>query len=138
VALDEFRLPPIKRSATDTSPVKRQREENPLARPTKHRRTLSEVVAPLTMHRHMMTTGSNPPSPRTPTLNDAERMNRALGLRIINLHEQYGLIQSKFDKTDKMQVELKKELKETKERVMHVESRSNKQKKKRPDCGPKY
>jgi chromosome segregation ATPase len=76
------------------------------------------------MHRHMMTTGSNPPSPRTPTLNDAERLNRALGLRIINLHEQYGLLQSQFDKTDKMQVELKKELTGTKERVMHVESRS--------------
>ncbi|KAL1593309.1 hypothetical protein SLS60_010917 [Paraconiothyrium brasiliense] len=123
-AAEEFRLPFMKRSATDTSPVKRQREENPLVRPTKHRRTLSEQVAPLTMPHHLMKSGSNPPSPRTPTLNDAERINRALGSRIIHLHEQYRTLKSLFEETDNKQVEIRKELHDTKVRVAHAESRS--------------
>lgn len=76
------------------------------------------------MHHHLISSGSNPPSPRTPTLNDAERMNRALGSRIIHLHEQYRTLTSQFEETGSKQVELMKDLKDTKERVMVAESRS--------------
>lgn len=73
---------------------------------------------------HMMKTGSNPPSPRTPTLHDAERINRALGSRIIHLYDQYRTLKTKFEETDNKHDGLKTELAEMKERVEHAESQS--------------
>lgn len=120
--VDEFRSPPIKRSATDTAQVKRQRDEDGLLRPSKHRRTLSEQITPLNLSH--LKQSSNPPSPRTPTLNDAERINRALGFRIINLHEQYVALKSSFEETDGKQVELQKELDEARSVVARAQGRS--------------
>ncbi|KAF1969688.1 hypothetical protein BU23DRAFT_571408 [Bimuria novae-zelandiae CBS 107.79] len=120
---EEIRSPPIKRSATDTvQQIKRQREDETHARPTKHRRTLSEQITPLNLSRSHLKQSSNPPSPRTPTLGDAERINRALGLRIIHLHDQYRALKSSFADTETIQVELQKELEDAKNTVSRVEA----------------
>lgn len=84
--IDNFRSP-LKRSATDSNQIKRQRGEDVPSRPTK-RRTLSEQITPATVS-HLQKSTSIPSSPRFATLDDAERVNRALGSRIIDLNARY-------------------------------------------------
>lgn len=70
-----------------------------------------------------MSTGSNPASPRTPTLNDAERINRALGKRIIHQHEQYQDLKLQFAEMESKHVELEKELRDSRSQVESLKAR---------------
>lgn len=117
--------PPIKRASTDTAQVKRFREEETVARPTKHRRTLSEQVPPpLDLSR--IKQASTPNSPRTPTLYDSQRMSQARGERIVHLHTQYLKLKMSLNASEGKQQELKEELALAKNALTQAETRSEK------------
>lgn len=109
----------MKRALTDTVQVKRFREEETLPRPQKHRRTLSEQITPLDIVN--LKYASTPSSPRTPTLYDTERINKAMGGRIMHLHKQYQALRLNLLATENKYAGLQVEVQQMKEAIAAVE-----------------
>ena len=109
----------MKRALTDTVQVKRFREEETLPRPQKHRRTLSEQITPLDIIN--LKYASTPSSPRTPTLYDTERINKAMGGRIMHLHKQYQALRLNLIATESKHAGLQLEVQQMKEALAAVE-----------------